>query len=210
MEKPSSNKKIKVCRSQSCDSFGAQRIMKKIEKETGLKTGESNDTMDIDYCGCLGFCHRAPNVAIDEDKIIHEAKVDTIMDKIEEGGEIIDTQDIDIDQILDDGIIKPSHMDKKNDEEIKTPKDLPEEISQGIRKEGNIRRVVVDREACIGARSCVVVAEAAFQMDGENLAYVAEGFDEVDEDTLRLAAEACPVLAIHLYDKEGKKLFPEE
>jgi ferredoxin len=101
-------------------------------------------------------------------------------------------------------------MSEKEIDDIKTPDDLPEEMSEGIRKEGTIRRVVVDRAACIGARSCVVVAEAAFQMDDENLAYVPDTLNEVDEETLKLAAEACPVLAIHLYDKEGKKLFPEE
>jgi ferredoxin len=103
--------------------------------------------------------------------------------------------------------MEQQHQDQ---EEIKEPENLPEELSQGTRKEGKIRRVVVDREACIGARSCVVVAEAAFQMDDENLAYVTDTMDEVDEETLRLAAEACPVFAIHLFDKEGKKLFPEE
>ena len=101
-------------------------------------------------------------------------------------------------------------MSEKEMNDIAVPDDLPEEMSEGLKKEGNIRRVVVDRAACIGARSCVVVAESAFQMDEENLAYVADGLNDTDEETIRLAAEACPVLAIHLYDKDGKKLFPEE
>lgn len=97
----------------------------------------------------------------------------------------------------------------KNDD-IVTPADLPDDISQNTRKEGRIRRIVVDRQACIGARSCVLVAEKVFQMDDQNLAYVTTDVDSTDEETIKMAAEVCPVLAIHLYDKEGNKLFPEE
>jgi ferredoxin len=95
--------------------------------------------------------------------------------------------------------------------EIVTPNDLPEDIAQAIRnKEGEkIKRVVVDRRACIGAQSCVVVANGLFKMDDENLAYIDDP-EAYDEDTMMLAAQACPVLAIHLYDREGKKVFPEE
>lgn len=89
------------------------------------------------------------------------------------------------------------------------PNNLPDEISMKIRNGGKIRRIVVDREACIGAQSCVVVAPGVFQMDDDNLAYVTDP-DSTDEDTILLAAQACPVLAIRLYDEEGKQIFPEE
>lgn len=96
-----------------------------------------------------------------------------------------------------------------NNLDIKIPSDLPEEISQGFRKvDGKIRRIVVDRQACIGARSCVLIASKTFQMDEENLAYVTGTVDEDDEETIKMAAESCPVLAIHLYNKDGKKIFP--
>lgn len=93
-------------------------------------------------------------------------------------------------------------------DEVVVPADLAENNSQGIRKEGKIRRVVIDRAGCIGARSCVVVAPKIFQMDDQNLAYMVDP-DGHDEETLLLSAQSCPVLAIHLYDKDGKKLFPE-
>jgi ferredoxin len=93
-------------------------------------------------------------------------------------------------------------------DDVVVPADLAENNSQGTRKEGKIRRVVVDRAACIGARSCVVVAPQIFQMDGQNLAYVVDP-DGQDEETLLMSAQSCPVLAIHLYDKDGKKVFPE-
>lgn len=93
-------RKVRVCRSRTCDVFGSEGILKKIEEETNLNVGESNDRIDLDTCGCLGYCHRAPNVAIDENNIIHEADVETVMEEIERGGEIMDVQDIDVDNIL--------------------------------------------------------------------------------------------------------------
>lgn len=99
---------------------------------------------------------------------------------------------------------------KKQNPDVIIPDDLPEDISQNIRTtEGEIARIVVDRQACIGARSCALIAEKVFLMDDENLAYVSDDVDSTDEESIRMAAESCPVLAIHLYNKQGKKLFPE-
>ena len=84
-----------------------------------------------------------------------------------------------------------------------------ENASVGNKSTGEIRKIVVDRGACIGARSCVLVAEKAFQMDNENLAYVTDDPAQYEDDeTLKLAAQSCPVLAIHLYNQDGKKIFP--
>jgi ferredoxin len=93
--------------------------------------------------------------------------------------------------------------------DIALPTDLPANISQKIRAGGRIRRIVVDRIKCIGANSCVAVAPGVFQLDDENLAYVVDP-DSTDEDTIMLAAQSCPVLAVLLYDDQGKKIFPEE
>ena len=94
-------------------------------------------------------------------------------------------------------------------EKVKLPANLPEQISKKIKNGGKIRRIVVDRAKCIGANSCVVVAPGVFQLDEDNLAYVVDP-NSTDEDTIRLAAESCPVLAVLLYDENEKKLFPEE
>lgn len=95
------------------------------------------------------------------------------------------------------------------DTSVVVPADLPENISQGIRKPGSkIRRIVIDRAMCIGAQSCVVVADKLFQMDDQNLAYIVDP-DAHNEDEILLAAQACPVLAILLYDENGNKIFPE-
>ncbi len=93
--------------------------------------------------------------------------------------------------------------------EVALPDNLPEDISEKIRKGGKIRRIVVDRQGCIGAQSCVVVAPGVFQMDDENLAYVVDP-DSEDEDTILMAAQSCPTLAVILYDEDGVQIFPEE
>lgn len=93
--------------------------------------------------------------------------------------------------------------------EPKLPANLPEDISQKIRAGGKIRRIVVDRQGCIGARSCVVVAPGVFEMDDQNLAYVVDP-DSASEDTILMGAQSCPTLAIKLYDEDGKQIFPEE
>jgi len=48
-------------------------------------------------------------------------------------------------------------INNDSDEDIAMPDDMPDEYYQGIRKEGRIRRIVVDKQACIGAMSCTVV-----------------------------------------------------
>lgn len=88
--------------------------------------------------------------------------------------------------------------------------DYPDQKSIGERKSGNIRKIVLDRSGCIGARSCALVAEKVFKMDEENLAFVSDDLETTDDKTIQLAAESCPVLVILLYDKDGNKIFPTE
>lgn len=70
-----------------------------------------------------------------------------------------------------------------------------------------IGKIVIDRDLCIGAASCVAVADAIFALDDENKA-VATGANALDDATLVMAAESCPTKAILLFDKEGKQVFP--
>ncbi|OGH84006.1 MAG: hypothetical protein A2373_01390 [Candidatus Magasanikbacteria bacterium RIFOXYB1_FULL_40_15] len=83
--------------------------------------------------------------------------------------------------------------------------------STAVKNEGKIRKIVVDRNACIGARSCSIAAANTFEIDDENLAFVKPDPSKFDDDeTIMKGAEACPVLAIHLYDEAGKQIFPKE
>ncbi|MBI2609953.1 ferredoxin [Candidatus Giovannonibacteria bacterium] len=81
----------------------------------------------------------------------------------------------------------------------------PEQINKTVEPE--ISKIVVDRDLCIGAASCVAIAPGVFALDNENKAYV---IDEkgADNETILLAAQSCPTRAILLYDKDGKQIYP--
>ena len=76
-------------------------------------------------------------------------------------------------------------------------------------KEGsNIGKIVVDRDLCIGAASCVAVSGETWELDNENKVVVTH-VDAADDATLMMSAESCPTKAIILFDKEGKQVFPK-
>ena len=86
-----------------------------------------------------------------------------------------------------------------------------------------IKKIIVDRNLCIGAARCVVVAGSVFELNGENKAVMKqkEGIKNsgpvekenledslIDDGTLILAAQSCPTRAIILYDEDGKQIYP--
>jgi len=79
---------------------------------------------------------------------------------------------------------------------------------QRNRANSNIGRIVIDRDLCIGAASCLAVSAATFELDDENKAVVA-GADAADDGELVAAAESCPTKAILLFDKVGKQIYPK-
>lgn len=75
-------------------------------------------------------------------------------------------------------------------------------------KEGsNISKIIIDRELCIGAASCIAVSPETFKLNGENKAIVIDP-NAASDEIIILAAKSCPTKAISLYDKEGKKIYP--
>ena len=76
-------------------------------------------------------------------------------------------------------------------------------------KEGsNISKIVIDRDLCIGAASCIAVSSETYELDNENKAVVTHA-NAVDDETLMMSAQSCPTKAIFLFDKEGKQVFPK-
>lgn len=86
-----------------------------------------------------------------------------------------------------------------------------------------IKKIVVDRNLCIGAASCVLSADTVFELDGENKAIIrikggannsgpaeksALEDNAVTDDTLLTAAQSCPTRAIFLYDEDGTQVYP--
>jgi ferredoxin len=69
-------------------------------------------------------------------------------------------------------------------------------------------KIVVDKNACIGAAPCVAIAGGVFQLDEEGKAYVVDP-NGADDETILMAAQSCPVKAISIFDQEtGKQIYP--
>lgn len=70
-------------------------------------------------------------------------------------------------------------------------------------------KIIVDRDLCIGAAPCVAIAGGVFQLDGEGKAIITDP-KGADDETIKMAAESCPVQAIILVDeKTGDQIFPK-
>jgi len=75
-------------------------------------------------------------------------------------------------------------------------------------KEGsNISKIIVNRDLCIGAASCVTTSPQTFKLDDENKAVAFDPNAATDEEII-MAAESCPTKAIAIIDKEGKQIYP--
>ena len=90
-------------------------------------------------------------------------------------------------------------------------------------EELKIAKIVVDRNLCIGAASCVVIAGTVFELDSENKAVIKRTGGQktsdaterevledqaVADDVILLAAQSCPTKAIFIYDFAGSQIYP--
>ncbi len=84
-----------------------------------------------------------------------------------------------------------------------------------------IKKIVVDRNLCIGAGPCVFAAGTVFELDGQRKAVILQKDGKKDsgpaemaaladgtvtDDAIVAAAQSCPVRAILLQDEEGKPI----
>jgi len=71
-------------------------------------------------------------------------------------------------------------------------------------------KVIIKRDVCIGAATCVAIAPNTYALDDENKAIVIDNAGD-DPDEILLAAQGCPTTAIEIWDNEtGKRVYPEE
>jgi ferredoxin len=75
--------------------------------------------------------------------------------------------------------------------------------------DSKLGKIVIDRDLCIGAASCIAVSGQTYQLDGENKAVVTNA-DLASDEEISQSAQSCPTKAILLFDKEGKKVFPQD
>lgn len=66
--KPMGRDKVTVCRGTACHVLGAQRIMEEIERQLGIKEGETTDDFNytLQTAACIGCCGLAPTIVINE------------------------------------------------------------------------------------------------------------------------------------------------
>jgi len=70
-------------------------------------------------------------------------------------------------------------------------------------------KVTVDRRLCIGAATCIALAEKTFKLDKEAKAIILETAEKNTQQEILDAAKSCPVAAIIIEDKNGKRIFPK-
>ncbi len=76
---PRGRHQINVCMGTACHVRGAVRILEAIERETGIKPGETSDDLrfSLDTVNCVGACALGPIVIADE-KYSGEMTVDKV------------------------------------------------------------------------------------------------------------------------------------
>ena len=90
-----------------------------------------------------------------------------------------------------------------------------EQISEGIYRattENSKYIIEYDKNKCIGAASCSVIAPETFIMNDENRAEIRHDVEDFNTDELIMdAAMSCPVFAIKIINKETNEvIFPTE
>ncbi len=78
--------------------------MDRLTEFFGVTSGSNNDQVDLDFCSCTGYCEQGSNVIIDETHIIHEAKRDTVAEKIQ-NNETVKMFVPDLDEIAKDDFL---------------------------------------------------------------------------------------------------------
>lgn len=69
-------------------------------------------------------------------------------------------------------------------------------------------RVKVDRDLCIGAATCIAIAEKSFNLDQDAKAVILNTVDEDSDQVIIDAAKGCPVAAIIIENEKGERIFP--
>jgi ferredoxin len=59
------------------------------------------------------------------------------------------------------------------------------------------KKIIVDKNKCIGCGTCVALAPEIFEMDNNGKSIVKKG-PIINEETLKLAVDSCPSQAISL------------
>lgn len=66
---PLGKKVIRVCRGTACHVRGSGKVLAEMEKQLGIKAGETTDDMEytLETVACIGACALAPTMTIDNE-----------------------------------------------------------------------------------------------------------------------------------------------
>ncbi len=66
---PTGKKIVKVCRGTACHVRGGARILSEVERQLGIKPGETTDDLEysLETVACIGACALAPTMVIDDE-----------------------------------------------------------------------------------------------------------------------------------------------
>jgi NADH-quinone oxidoreductase subunit E len=66
---PLGRKVIRVCRGTACHVRGSAKVLAEIEKQLGIKAGETTEDMEytLETVACIGACALAPTMTIDNE-----------------------------------------------------------------------------------------------------------------------------------------------
>jgi NADH-quinone oxidoreductase subunit E len=66
---PTGRNIVRVCRGTACHVRGGARILKEVEKQLGIKPGESTPDLEnaLETVACIGACALAPTMTVNDD-----------------------------------------------------------------------------------------------------------------------------------------------
>lgn len=70
-----------------------------------------------------------------------------------------------------------------------------------------VAKIIVDKDACIGSATCVVIAPNAFELDTDGISQPKDTFTQHTDEELINAARSCPTQAIKLFDAQGNEIL---
>lgn len=80
---PKGRNLVRICQTISCDMKGKSGLINAIERELGIKVGETtrDNKFTVEYANCLGLCDEGPAMAINDrvyTKLTPEAAVELL------------------------------------------------------------------------------------------------------------------------------------
>ena len=69
-----------------------------------------------------------------------------------------------------------------------------------MKKNGNIKKVILDKKKCIGCATCVVLCPEVFSFDDNQAIAVIndKAIENAEQDKLKSAVQACPSTALSM------------